>query len=88
MRDHDERLVAPLAESLDDVFHASAVDEVKSVQRLVEDEEGRVFDKGPCKEYETLLARREGEEGAVGESLYSEYTHPEDALFALLRIGF
>ncbi len=33
---HDERLVLPLAERLDDVFHQTAVPEVQTVQRLVQ----------------------------------------------------
>ena len=36
VRHHDERLVLPLAERLDDVFHQTAVPEVQTVQRLVQ----------------------------------------------------
>ena len=34
---HDQRLVIPPAESLDDVLHQSAVGIVESMQRFVED---------------------------------------------------
>ena len=52
---HDESLVPSLAESVDDILHKSAVTVVKTMQRLIEDDEFRVLDKGTGKQDKTLF---------------------------------
>lgn len=83
--DHNECLVLSFAVCLDDVFDEAAVDEVESMQRLVEDEQGRILDKGAGKEHKALLTGRELEEGALGEVFHSEDVHPEKTPVHLFR---
>ena len=87
VRDHDQRLVGSLAESLDDIFHQASVAVVETMQRLVEDQQLRVFDEGPRQEHETLLAAGELQECPLFQALKSEHRHPEAAgvVFALVR---
>ncbi len=46
--DHDESLVAPLAEGFDNVLHQLAVCKVESVERFVENQQFGVFHEGAC----------------------------------------
>ena len=53
---HDHRLVFSLAECLDDILYQAAVSVVKTMKRLVEDEELRILHEGACQKYQALLA--------------------------------
>ena len=53
---HDHRLVLSLAECLDDILYQAAVSVVKTMKRLVEDEELRLIDKSRDESYLLLVA--------------------------------
>ncbi len=53
---HNHRLVLSLAECLDDILHQAAVSVVKTMKRLVEDEELGILHEGTCQKYQALLA--------------------------------
>ena len=84
--DHDERLVLALAEGLDDIFDESAIVEIKSVERLVENEQSGVLDKCPRQEDKALLSRRKFEEGGLVVLPDTEDIHPEAANIHLFRL--
>lgn len=77
--DHDEGLVAALAEGVDDFLYHFAVEGVESVQGLVEDEQLGVLDEGAGQEYQALLAAGELQEGAVGKVFDAKEAHPHTA---------
>ena len=56
VRDHDERLVRPLAEQLDNLTDKAAVTVIETVKGFIKDEEFRVFHKGTSQEAEPLFA--------------------------------
>ena len=56
---HNQRLLWPQTELLDDLFHEAAVSVVKAMQWLVEYEEVGVFDEGTSQQAEALLAAAE-----------------------------
>ena len=56
---HNQCLLWPQTELLDDLFHEAAVLVVKAMQWLVEYEEVGVFDEGTSQQAEALLAAAE-----------------------------
>ena len=84
VRNHDKRLVRPLAEALDDLADKLPVLVVEAVKRFVEDEQLRVFHKGSSQETEALLTTAELQERPVCHFFYAEDTHPIKAHLLLL----
>lgn len=84
MCDHDESLVGSLAEMGYDVAHKVASVGIETMEGLVEDEQGGIFDKGARQEAESLLTAGEGEEHAVAQVFDAENAHPEETGVDLL----
>lgn len=73
---HDERLARTLAEGVYDLLHQRSVMGIKAMQRFVEDEQLRVFDKSPRQEAKALFATGEGEEIAIAQMCNAKNVHP------------
>ena len=80
MRYHDHGFVLAATEGFDDVFYKTAVAVVESVERLIENQQFRILDKGTCQENEALFAAGELQETTVFKTFQSKYFHPEAAL--------
>lgn len=85
--DHDEGLVGALAEGIDDVLDQSAIGEVKTMERLIEDEELGILDEGTGKEDKTLLTTGESKERVVGKMSDAKDVEPETADAVLGLVG-
>ena len=85
---HYQRFVATLAECLYHLFDTEAVWLVKTVQRLVKDEELGVLNHSSCKEHKALFATRQLQKTLLGKMLYAKYAHPEEARIVVLGVGF
>ena len=84
---HDKRLVLAFAESVNDIFHQSAVAVVEPVERLIKDKQLGVFHKCPCQKHQALLAVRHLQEAGLGLVAHAENIHPEEATRGLLLVG-
>lgn len=62
MRYHNHGFVLAATEGFDDVFYKTAVAVVESVERLIENQQFRILDKGTCQENEALFAAGELQE--------------------------
>lgn len=87
VRNHNERFVSALAESLYDVLHTLTVFAVKTMKRFVQNQQFGVFYESPCQKTQALLAAAQFQEGAVGNVFYAENLHPLLAYLPLLRRG-
>ena len=67
MRYHNHGFVLPLTECLHDIFYKTAVPLIQSVERLVHDQQLRVFDECTRQQNQPLLTAGELEERAVCE---------------------
>lgn len=87
VRNHNERFVAALAESLYNVLHTLTVFAVKTMKRFVQNQQFGVFYKSSGQKTQALLAAAQFQEGAVGNVFYAENLHPLLAYLPLLRRG-
>lgn len=75
----DHRSAGAFAEMFDYGPRQLFVAAIQPVQRFVEDQQVRVFDKGACKQYHPLFAGREADERSVSQMPDSECVQPSGA---------
>lgn len=88
VRHHDEGLIAPPAERINNILDEPAVDIVETMERFVEDYQLRVLNESPCQQCQALLTALEFEEGASLFALKSEHIHPELTPVDVVAGGF
>ena len=84
---HDERLARTTTEGVDNLLHQLAIAGIEAMQRLVEDEQLGVFDKGTCQQAKTLLTTGKGKKIAVAQMSNAKHIHPPFAHGQLLGMS-
>ena len=74
--DEQQGLVFAAAEGLNDTLGACPHHRVKPLERLVQNKQVGILDKGPRQQHQPLLAARQPHEAPVGQSLRTQSRHP------------
>ena len=84
VRNEQQGLVFAAAEGLNDALGACPHHRVKPLERLVQNKQVGILDKGPRQQHQPLLAARQPHEAPVGQSLRTQSRHPRTCCRAQL----
>ena len=84
VRNEQQGLVFAAAEGLNDTLGACPHHRVKPLERLVQNQQVGILDKGPRQQHQSLLAARQPHEAPVGQSLRTQSLHPRPCCRAQL----